>query len=50
MEQSLEMAGITANKDGTLSFDKEKLAKNLEEDEALVRDVISGRNGIAVIR
>lgn len=46
-EQSLEMAGITANKDGTLSFDKEKLAKNLEEDEALVRDVISGRNGIA---
>lgn len=46
-EQSLEMAGITANKDGTLSFDKEKLTKNLEEDEALVRDVISGRNGIA---
>ena len=46
-EQSLEMAGITANKDGTLSFDKEKLTKNLEKDEDLVRDVISGRNGIA---
>ena len=37
----------TANKDGTLSFDKEKLTKNLEKDEDLVRDVISGRNGIA---
>lgn len=46
-EQSLEMAGITANKDGTLSFDKEKLTKNLEKDEDLVRDVVSGRNGIA---
>ncbi len=46
-EQSLEMAGITANKDGTLSFDKEKLTNNLEKDEDLVRDVISGRNGIA---
>lgn len=46
-EQSLEMAGITANKDGTLSFDKEKLTENMEKDPDLVRDVISGRNGIA---
>lgn len=46
-EQSLEMAGITANKDGTLSFDRETLTKNLEKDPELVRDVISGRNGIA---
>ena len=46
-EQSLEMAGIKANKDGTLSFDRDKLTKNLEKDPDLVRDVISGRNGIA---
>ena len=46
-QQSLEMAGITANKDGTLSFDKEKLTENLRRDPKLVQDVISDRNGIA---
>lgn len=46
-QQSLEMAGITANKDGTLSFDKEKLTENLRRDPKLVQDAISGRNGIA---
>ena len=45
--QSLEKAGITTNKDGTLSFDKEKLTANLEKEPELVRDIISGRNGIA---
>ena len=38
---------MKANKDGTLSFDRDKLTKNLEKDPDLVRDVISGRNGIA---
>lgn len=46
-EQSLEKAGITMNKDGTLSFDKETLAANMKKEPNLVRDVISGRNGIA---
>ena len=46
-EQSLEKAGITMNKDGTLSFDKETLAANMRKEPNLVRDVISGRNGIA---
>lgn len=46
-EQSLEKAGITMNKDGTLSFDKETLAVNMKKEPDLVRDVISGRNGIA---
>lgn len=46
-EQSLEKAGITVNKDGTLSFDKETLAANMKKEPNLVRDVISGRNGIA---
>lgn len=46
-EQSLEKAGITMNKDGTLSFDKETLTANMKKEPNLVRDVISGRNGIA---
>lgn len=46
-EQSLQKAGITMNKDGTLSFDKETLAANMKKEPNLVRDVISGRNGIA---
>lgn len=46
-EQSLEKAGITKNKDGTLSFDKETLTKNMAKEPELVRDIISGRNGIA---
>lgn len=46
-QQSLEKAGITANKDGTLSFDKEKLTANMKKEPELVRDIISGRNGIA---
>lgn len=45
--QELEKAGITTNKDGTLSFDKEKFTTNMRKDPSLVRDVISGRNGIA---
>ena len=35
------------NKDGTLSFDKETLIANMKKEPNLVRDVISGRNGIA---
>lgn len=46
-EQSLDKAGITVKNDGTLSFDKEKLTQNLQKDPNLVRDVITGRNGIA---
>lgn len=46
-EQSLGKAGITMNKDGTLSFDKETLTKNMAKEPELVRDIISGRNGIA---
>lgn len=45
--QSLEKAGITMNKDGTLSFDREALDKNLKKEPNIVREVISGRNGIA---
>lgn len=46
-QQSLEKAGITTNKDGSLSFDREKLTANMAKEPDLVRDVISGRNGIA---
>lgn len=46
-EQSLEMLGITVNKDATLNFDPEVLAKNMETDSSLVKDLISGTGGIA---
>ena len=45
--QSLEKAGITRNDDGTLSLDKEVLAKNLKKEPGLVNDIISGQNGLA---
>ena len=43
----MEQAGISTNKDGTLSLDKEKLAKSLKEDPDLTLDILSGNNGIA---
>ncbi len=45
--QSLEKAGITMERDGTLRFDRDTLVGNMQKEPDLVRDVISGRNGIA---
>ncbi len=46
-QQSLEKAGISVNKDGTLSLDKDELTKNLKKEPNLVSDIIGGQNGIA---
>lgn len=45
--KTMEMLGLTTEKDGTLTLDKSKLAASLKKDPALVRDLISGQNGIA---
>lgn len=46
-EESLEMLGITVNKDATLNFDAEVLAENMEKNPSLIKDLISGTGGIA---
>lgn len=46
-EQSLGMLGITVNKDATLKFEKSVLQKNLKEDPAFTKELITGPGGIA---
>lgn len=46
-ERSLELIGITTNKDGTLKVNTETLAEQLKKDPTLTRDIISGANGMA---
>lgn len=46
-EQGMERMGLSFNKDGTLTLDKEKLTKNLEESPSLTKDLISGSSGLA---
>lgn len=41
-EQSLEKLGITVNKDATLKFDKDVLAKSMKEDPSFTKNLISG--------
>lgn len=45
--QGMERMGLSNNKDGTISLDKEKLTKNLKESPSLTKDLISGSSGFA---
>lgn len=45
--QDMELLGISKNKDGTLSLNKDKLAKSLSENADLTKDIISGTGGFA---
>lgn len=46
-EEKMAKIGISTNKDGTLSLDKDKLAKSLKEDQNLTTDIIGGSFGLA---
>lgn len=46
-ERSLDLIGVTTNKDGTLKVNTETLAEKLKKDPTLTRDIISGANGMA---
>ncbi|MCI8622798.1 MAG: flagellar filament capping protein FliD [Provencibacterium sp.] len=46
-ERSMKTLGITANKDGTLSFDKEVFTKAMAKSPSLVNSLVSGPNGLA---
>lgn len=46
-EKSLDLVGITTNKDGTLKVNTETLAEKLKKDPTLTREIISGANGMA---
>lgn len=45
--EDMELLGISKNKDGTLSLNKDKLTKSLSENADLTKDVISGTGGFA---
>ena len=46
-ERSLDLIGITTNKDGTLKVNAETLTEKLQKDPSLTRDILSGANGMA---
>lgn len=46
-ERSMELIGITTQKDGTLKVDTEKLKTALREKTSTVRDVVAGNFGMA---
>lgn len=46
-EQHQEMLGLSVNKDGSLTLDKEKLETSLNDEPDLTTDLISGSNGLA---
>ncbi|MCI8342174.1 MAG: flagellar filament capping protein FliD [Firmicutes bacterium] len=46
-EKSMELIGVSVNKDGTLKIDEAKLAESLKKDPSLTRDIIGGSFGIA---
>lgn len=45
--KSMEKLGISKNKDGSLSLDKDVLTKSLKEDPKITQELISGSNGLA---
>lgn len=45
--RSMEMIGITTNKDGTLSVDSEKLTTSLKDDPELTKEILGGSNSLA---
>lgn len=46
-EKSMDLVGISVNKDGTLALDKTKLETSLNKDPSLTKDIIGGSFGIA---
>lgn len=46
-DKTLKMAGITTNKDGTLSLDKDALKKSLTENPSLTRSILSGAGSVS---
>ncbi len=46
-QQALEKLGISKDEDGNLVLDKETLKKSLEKEPDLVKDLLSGSNGLA---
>ncbi|MEG0853767.1 MAG: flagellar filament capping protein FliD [Angelakisella sp.] len=46
-DRSMELVGITTNKDGTLKVDMDTLKKSLKENTKIAREVIGGSYGIA---
>lgn len=46
-KESQEKLGLSINKEGSLTLDKEKLTKSLKEDPKVTQDLISGSYGIA---
>lgn len=46
-ERSMELVGISTNKDGTLKVDMDKLKASLKDNTAIARDVIGGSFGVA---
>lgn len=46
-KESMDILGISKNKDGTLSVDKSKLKESLASDPKLTKDLISGSFGLA---
>lgn len=46
-EKSLDLVGITTNKDGTLKVNAETLTEKLQKDPSLTREILSGANGMA---
>lgn len=46
-EKSLDLVGITTNKDGTLKVNAETLTEKLQKDPSLTKEILSGANGMA---
>lgn len=46
-EKSMELVGISVNKDGTLALDKDKLTSSLQKDPKLTKDILGGSAGLA---
>lgn len=45
-KENMDKLGLSTNKDGTLSLDKQTLSKSLKEDPKLTKDLLSGSFGI----
>ena len=43
----MNMAGLSVNGDGTLSFDKDSFTKSMESSPSLTKEIISGNYGVA---
>ncbi len=46
-EKAMNMAGLSVNGDGTLSFDKDSFTKSMESSPSLTKEIISGNYGVA---